>query len=341
VSWKHVLGHDVLVAAFASAAKRSRFGHAYLFIGPTGVGKYTFAQELAKTLLCEARGERFEACDECPSCHLVDAGTHPDLFIVARPEDKNELPIALIRGDDDEPGLLGNLALKPARGQRKVAILDDADDLSEEAANSFLKTLEEPPPRSLLILIGGATENRQKATILSRCQIIRFGSLPPAAMAKVLAAHGIVDTDKQRRLLQLAAGCPGQALALDDEEVWNFRGRLLKTLGSGKIDPVDVAEQWRTFIDNAGKDGAAQRARAAFIFRMVIVMLEAALKLSLGAVCPEWEENERQTLQELGDRAGEAKLLAWLERAQEADRQVEWYVQLVLVIEAFLDALSR
>src|SRR5438552_2043989 len=127
MSWKNVLGHDADVAAFASAWKRGRLGHAYLFVGPAGVGKHTFARELAKTVLCETRGERFEACDACASCHLVDAGTHPDLFTVERPEEKNVIPISLIRRDDtspEEPILLEQLALKPARGQRKVAIVD-------------------------------------------------------------------------------------------------------------------------------------------------------------------------------------------------------------------------
>ncbi len=117
MSWQHVLGHDAAVASFSAAWKRGRLGHAYLFVGLQGIGKFTFAKELAKAVLCENRGSKFDACDQCASCKLMDAGTHPDFFTVARPEDKNVLPIALIRGEEQPKtvGLLEKLSMKPAR----------------------------------------------------------------------------------------------------------------------------------------------------------------------------------------------------------------------------------
>src|SRR5262249_41493055 len=137
------------IKEFAQAVRRGRLGHAYLFTGPAGVGKRLFARELAKTLLCDnAPDENWQACGKCASCQLVDADTHPDLIAAGRPEDKNEVPIETVRE------LCRLLSLKPARGRGKVAILDDADDLNPYSANSFLKTLEEPPPQSVLILIG-------------------------------------------------------------------------------------------------------------------------------------------------------------------------------------------
>src|SRR4051812_16934528 len=149
MSWPRVRGHEAIVRSFDAAWRKGRLGHAYLFVGPAGVGKHTLARELARALLCETRGDSLAACGACGSCKLVDANTHPDLTLAARPEEKLELPIERIRE------LIEHLSLKPARGGRKVAILDDADDLNEESANAFLKTLEEPPPGSLLILIGG------------------------------------------------------------------------------------------------------------------------------------------------------------------------------------------
>lgn len=344
MSWKKVLGHDAAVASFASAFQRGRLGHAYLFVGPTGVGKHTFACELAKTLLCEQRTSKFDACDQCDACKLVDAGTHPDLFMVAKPKDMNVLPISLIRRDDkspDGPVLLEQLAMKPARGKRKVAILDDADDLGTEAANAFLKTLEEPPPGSLLLLIGGLSEDNQLPTILSRCQVIRFAPIAPALVRKVLAANEVSDSSRQDRLLQLAGGSPGQALAIDDEAIWAFRKQLLDTLQQNKIDPAETAKIWMEFINNAGKDAAAHRQRASLIFRMLVVMLDSALKVSLGATIGGMDAAEALALRKLGERMGEDRLLALIERALEADRHVDRYVQLVLVIEAFVDALCR
>jgi DNA polymerase III subunit delta' len=336
MSWQQVLGHDVVVASFESAWKRGRLAHAYLFVGPHGVGKHTFAGELAKALLCENRPGRLEACGQCAACHLVAAGTHPDLFMVARPEDKVEFPIEVIRDE-----LLPNLAMKPARGGRKVAIVDDADDLNEEAANCFLKTLEEPPPASVLMLIGGASAERQMPTIVSRCQIIRFAPIAPALVKRLLGERGVADPARQERLLQLAEGCPGQALALDDEEVWAFRAQLIDTLRRPTIDPADTTQQWMKFIESAGTEGAVQRPRAALIFRMLLVLLDTALRLSLGAQAPGLDAGEERALRDVGGRLGEERLLAWIERALEADRQVDRRVQLVLVIEAFVDAISR
>ena len=127
-----------------------------------------------------------------PELRSVDAGTHPDLFLAARPEDKVDFPIELIRE------LIEHLSLKPARGGQKVAILDDADDLSAQAANAFLKTLEEPPNGSVLILIGGPSPERQFSTVLSRCQTVPFSPLPNNLLKTFLREQGIEDPGPTR-----------------------------------------------------------------------------------------------------------------------------------------------
>src|SRR5262249_29498504 len=158
--------HDALVEGFRRAVARGRLAHAYLFTGPVGVGKRLFAVELAKALLCDNTTEGgLQACDRCPSCVQVEAGTRPEFFSAVRPPEALEFPIDLMRE------LCQSFALKSARGRGKVILLDNADDLNEEAANCFLKTLEEPPPRSVLTLIG-STPDRQLQTIVSRCQVI-------------------------------------------------------------------------------------------------------------------------------------------------------------------------
>src|SRR5689334_699745 len=106
-----------------------------------------FAQELGKAVLCE-QAVGLTACDRCPSCLLIDAGTHPDFQFVCRPADANVFSLELMSE------LCQSFSLKPARGRGKVAVVDDADDFNPEAANRFLKTLEEPPPDVLFLLIG-------------------------------------------------------------------------------------------------------------------------------------------------------------------------------------------
>src|SRR5439155_24893285 len=224
MGWQRVRGHDAVVGRFTQTWQRGRLAHGYLFAGPPGVGKRLFAGELAKALLCEAPpAGRLEACDQCVACTLVDASTHPDLFTVGRPEESNEIPIEIMRE------LCRGFGLKSARGRGKVAILDDADDLNDASANCFLKTLEEPPPRSLFILVGTSMD-RQLPTIVSRCQVVRFAPLSAEVMADLLKAHGAGDAQQVQRLVRLAGGSPGQALALADPALWQFRKVLLEGL---------------------------------------------------------------------------------------------------------------
>src|SRR5438105_1498411 len=119
VSWHSIRGHDRVVAALRRSLQQGRFPHALLFVGPEGIGKRTVARKLAQGLLCETRPDtELDPCEACPGCIQVEAGTHPDFIEVARPEDKHELPIRVIRALCDQFGL------KPARGVHKVAIID-------------------------------------------------------------------------------------------------------------------------------------------------------------------------------------------------------------------------
>lgn len=335
MSWKRVRGHDDLVRAFDHVVRRGRLGHAYLFTGPPGVGKRLFADELARALLCEnPPGGRLEACDQCASCTLVEAGGHPDLLLAGRPEESLEVPIEVIRD------LSRNFSLKTARGRGKVALLDDADDLNDAAANCFLKTLEEPPPRSVLLLIGTSAD-RQLPTIVSRCQVVRFAPLPEALVAELLQQQGIEDAALARRLARLGGGSPGQARALADPELWQFRGTLLERLTQPRFDSMDLARAWTQFTEEAGKEGAAQRRRASLVLRLLTGFLADALAVRVGGLPRRTEPEEMHRLEELAKRIDPDRLLEALERCLEADLHIDRRVQLVLVLEALVDALGQ
>lgn len=335
MSWDRVRGHDAIARSFDAARRKGRLGHAYLFVGPAGVGKQSFARELAKALLCETAADRLAACDHCGSCALADAGTHPDLVVAARPEDKVELPIAVVRE------LIEHLSLKPARGGRKVAILDDADDLNEEAANAFLKTLEEPPAGSVLILIGGTSPDGQLQTILSRCQTIAFAPLKNEVLRQLLSDRGLADETRLDRLVRVAGGSLGQAVALDDEALWTFRGTLLKALDAEKVDSFALATGWNQFVEEAGKEAGVRRRRASLVLRLLIGMLQDALRLTNGLPALVADATEARALKALGERIGTDKLIAWADRAMDADLQNDRKVQLDLIVEAFSDYLGR
>jgi DNA polymerase-3 subunit delta' len=323
------------VEGFRRAVRRGRLAHAYLFTGPAGVGKRLFAVELAKALLCEnAATTGPQACDRCPSCIQVESGTHPDFFTAVRPPEALEFPISLMRE------LCQSFALKSARGRGKVILIDDADDLNEEAANCFLKTLEEPPPRSVLILIG-STPDRQLQTIVSRCQVIRFAPLPSEMVEELLQEQGIEDAALQARLARLSAGSPGLAKDLADPALWEFRRKLLEGLTKAPIDPVELSRNWMEFVEEGGKESAAQRRRAQLVLRLVIDFLDDALTVSMNGVPRRTEAEDRPGLDALARRADPEHLLEALGRCLDADRQIDRRVQLVLILEGLMDALGQ
>jgi DNA polymerase-3 subunit delta' len=330
-----VRGHEAQIRAFERVVQRGRLAHAYLFTGPSGIGKRLFAEELAKALLCEGRiGESLQACDHCPSCVQIAAGTHPDFFTASRPEESLELPIAVMRE------FCQQFALKAARGRGKAAILDDADHLNEESANCFLKTLEEPPPRSALFLIGTDAE-RLLPTIVSRCQVVYFQPLAEETVCELLRARGVEDESLIRRLARLSNGSPGQALTLADPALWEFRRSLLHYLVQPTCDTVTLAQSWIRFVEDAGKDAATQRRRATLVLRLLIQFLTAALTVSMGGTLSLAEAEDLCLLEQLVQHIDTEQILDMLDRCLESDYQIERRVQLVLVLEALLDALGR
>ncbi len=263
--WSEILEHQDVLEGFRRAVARGRLASTFLFVGPEGIGKRTFAITLAQALLCEASSEsELEACGECSSCQQVRAGTHPDLELVSKPGDKAYIPLEVFIGDKEHrnrEGLCHRIALKPMRGDRKIAIIDDADYLNVEGANCLLKTLEEPPPRSVIILIGSSLQ-RQLPTIRSRCQIIRFQPLRRESVAQLLINHQLAESEGEARMLaEVSGGSVQDALRLSDPQLREFRARLVDDLASGADNSVALAKEIVQFVDAAGKDAPPRRAR--------------------------------------------------------------------------------
>ncbi len=208
MSWLGIEGHDEIVARFQRAIQSGRIASTFLFLGPAGIGKRMFAERLAMTLQCSRNApERMEPCGECLSCRQALEGKHPDILHVVKPEERAFIPIDLFIGPKEarrQVGLCAELAKKPVYEKRKIAIIDDADFLNIEGANAMLKTLEEPPKNSIIILIGTSTA-RQLPTIRSRCQIVRFAPLETEIVERILR-------EKREKQLALAESV-SQALA--------------------------------------------------------------------------------------------------------------------------------
>ena len=293
MAWQGIEGHDAIVAGFVAARERGRIAGSYLFVGPEGVGKGTFALALAKSLVCAAPRSGLVACGACVSCVQAAAGSHPDIDVVGRPPDRSTIPLeSLIGGDEHRmrEGLVWRLLLRPAVGARKVAVILDADHLSEEGANCLLKTLEEPPESAVIILVGTAVE-RQLPTIRSRCQTIRFRPLPDAVVERILTAEGrlaggTVDPAAIRLRAAAAGGSLARARGLADPALAEFRGRLLDLLGRRPLPGVELARDTIAVVEAAGKEAPPRRARLRLVLETVIDCLRAAMRQAVSGEAP-------------------------------------------------------
>lgn len=223
---KDVIGQDKAVSILLRTLGRERVPSAYLFSGESGIGKKFTAVNLAKAVNCLSNAEIQpsaypDACDLCSSCKKIDAGTHPDFFIIA-PE-KNEIRVNEIRAVEEA------LSLRAYEGRRKVVVIDDAETMNQSAANAFLKTLEEPPQGSLLVLITSNAEGLPE-TIRSRCSRLNFSALSKKACEEVIRAVSLTGRRQAAKgkkqastaeetdlsvIVRLSMGRPGLAISSD------------------------------------------------------------------------------------------------------------------------------
>jgi DNA polymerase-3 subunit delta' len=346
MAWQGIEGHDAVVEQFRRALERGRLASSFLFVGPSGIGKRTFAFGLARALLCQARPEAaMDPCGQCESCSQVTAGTHPDLIQVAKPKDKSFLPLELLIGDKDHrmrEGLCHDIGLKPYMGGRKIAVIDDADYLNAEGANSLLKTLEEPPPRSVLILVG-TSPARQLPTIRSRCQLIRFQPLDEAIVARLLLAQGhAADTAEAERLAAHAEGSPEHALELAEPALWSFREKLLDDLAAPSLDGLHMARAISAFVDEAGREAPRRRARLRLVVRFAAEFYRRWLLVSEGADLPNDEPLARAiTRARRVSQPSNERLATCVERCLDSLEQIDRNANQTTLIECWTDDLDR
>lgn len=297
---RDVVGQDRAVTMLRKTLERQRLPSSYLFTGDSGIGKKFTALNLAKAVNCLARvpdsGFRFpqnnsehgtqnfelssvDACDTCPSCRKVSAGIHPDLMLISPAG--GQIRIEEIRSID------AILALKAFEGRKKVVIVDDAEAMNSFAANAFLKTLEEPPPDSLIILVSSSPD-LLPGTIRSRCVPIRFTPLSDSACEEVLkkmtplhpqgkdkkpgrpaqeVTHCLPENDLQlSTLVRLSMGRPGHALQggiVEERIAFLQLLREMQQTGTDGWSSKDEMERWFEFTLILLRDMAVWRVNGA------------------------------------------------------------------------------
>ncbi len=206
-----VTGHDAAKAAWTDAMRSGRIHHGWLLRGPRGIGKSRLALQFAAQLLGARPATPFSADVHDPVGRLIASGGHPDLRVIRKPVDekgkeKTEIPVDGVRE------LSSFFSLRPAMGGWRVAIIDAVDELNRSGANAILKTLEEPPPRAVILLVSHG-ERPLLPTIRSRCRIVRLDALRGEATLSVLEASGLSSAEA-RRAAAMAPGRPGRAIGL-------------------------------------------------------------------------------------------------------------------------------
>jgi len=226
--------HAAAAARLATAHGSGRLPHGLLLHGPDGVGKEHFAAVLAAGLLCRNRSAGLAPCGECAECALTLAGSHPDLHWLRRPEDRKSIGIDAVRETCEQ------LAMTSLRGGHRVAIIAPAQLMTIAAQNALLKTLEEPAPRTLLVLVTSRPSGLLP-TLRSRCQRVEV-SRPTTAQASDWLADQL-GRAPPARLIELAGGAPLRALRLAPhfDELESQMGALLEDLFGGRSEVTRAA----------------------------------------------------------------------------------------------------
>ena len=215
-----LVGNSVAHGAFYQAARGGSLHHCWLFAGPEGVGKASFAIEAAGRLLAaQEDGDGVLASSAHPrgtAAQLFDKGNHPDFRLLTRPpvdSDKPEKGLKRSIPIDDVRALIGRFATRPTMGNRRVIVIDAVDDLERGGANALLKSLEEPPAGTIFLLVSHSP-GRLLPTIRSRCRVLRFETVADADVARLLREQiPEASADEIETLVRAGAGSPGRALS--------------------------------------------------------------------------------------------------------------------------------
>lgn len=338
MSWTEVVGQDVTTTLLRRAVVTGRASHAYLFAGPTGVGKREAARVLAKVLNCAAPPAPGECCDRCIPCQNIDAGVFPDFLQVTKIKGRDIKIAQIVRRDPETDDLKATpvstfLAHRPLEGRRSVVVVVDADQMNETAQNALLKTLEEPPEYAQFVLTT-ANPNGLLPTIRSRSQLVNFPPLPATVVAAALQKDGVA-AEQARLLAALSGGSLGRARDLGCDEGLSRRradaqAMLMGLAGQDDLGALGRAEEWEKRRDELPE-----------LLDLTLLWLRDALVIAEG--CPEQlvvALDALPALQDLTGRAGRVRLMQMVDAVFSARKQLDRNANIRLVLDVLMLRLS-
>ena len=276
MAFAQVIGHRRLVSLLSRSIQHDSLPPSLLFAGPSGVGKRLTAIAVAQALNCAARPALADACGTCAVCTRIARGVHPDVLLV-EPGDSGAIKIDQVRD------IIERAEYRPFEGRRRVAIIDDADALVTAAQHALLKTLEEPPPSSVFILVTSRPD-RLLLTVLSRCPQLRFRPLVAEDIAAALVARGHSESEA-RAVAATADGSLGQALAASAGELVEARDIAQQVLAQAgaTAEPARRIDGAKELLTKIGAGGAGDRERLASYLRAMASLLRDVAVLATRA----------------------------------------------------------
>lgn len=291
-----MIGHDDAGRAFLEAWQGGRLHHAWLLAGPQGMGKGAFAARAARFLVTHGRGGEghiasLDDVGDAAAGKLVEAGNHPEIIHLTRQLKDKSKDLARNITIDQVRGVIRRLHLSLSLGEWRVIIVDAVDDLETDGANALLKTLEEPPARTLFLLVSHSP-GRLLPTIRSRCRLLRFQPVEHDVMAAWLhEQRPMLDMAEIRAIAGAAGGVPGKALALIDSDVATMEKKLLAIATSG--DPGNRLRE--ALAREVG--GTSNRARLELVIDIVPGLLARLARerpvAEIAPVLAQWDRVQR------------------------------------------------
>jgi len=244
MSFQNIIGQERAINYLLKSIMQNKIASSYIFNGKEGVGKKTTAIEFAKCINCLNITENYQSCENCPSCKKINKKICPDVKII-EPE-KDRLKIEQIRE------FRKDISMKPFENKKRIYIINNAEELTIDAANCLLKTIEEPPEFAVIILIC-SNINSILPTIISRCRVLYFRTISSLKIEKTILERNGSMKNKAKIIAKIARGSIGKALdILADTDFLNRRNKVLNQLAEiipGKIDGEILNRKEKIFSD--------------------------------------------------------------------------------------------
>lgn len=305
MSFEDILGHDRIIEVLRRTLRSGKTAHSYLFEGVPGCGRKKTALTLIQALFCTALPD--DACGLCPSCRKIEGGNHPDIHQIAPLPDKRDISIDQLRE------MQHVLSLRPYEAPRKACIIEPAERMSVSAANSLLKTLEEPPGNALIILL---TENAGMLlpTVRSRCQLIRFAPLSPEHLLTLLEKSGMTP-EAAALVVPMSGGSLQKAAGLDNEALVARRETVLSRVEQMNIHRIAT-------VFDAAEELSGNRDATLELLDMLLSFFRDAVHLGAGSG-EIVNRSVRPAIESIAARRSFPRNLELLERIYETRRDVQ------------------